>query len=273
MLCNTHNLTGFALHATDGDIGAVEDFYFDDYNWTVRYLVADTGKWIPGRKVLISPISLGNVDAEQKQVSVNLTREQIKNSPDIDAHKPISRQHETAVNNYYGYPYYWSGPYLWGPTVYPTEAAAMPPPIPDAEMREIQTTKEKENSEDNHLRSTREVTNYYIEARDGGIGHVEEFLIDDVSWTIQYIVVDTRNWWPGKKVLVSPRWINDVSWPESAVHVDLTRESIKTSPEYNESAPISRDYEKRLWEHYRRTEHGSRDPGLKSREASWLHDK
>ena len=154
MLCNTNNLTGFALHATDGDIGAVEDFYFDDDNWTVRYLVADTGKWIPGRKVLISPISLGNVDAEQKQVSVNLSREQIKNSPDIDAHKPISRQHETAVNNYYGYPYYWAGPYLWGPTVYPAEAAAMPLPIADAEMREIQTVKEKENSQDNHLRST-----------------------------------------------------------------------------------------------------------------------
>ena len=112
------------------------------------------------------------------------------------------------------------------------------------------------------------MTNYYIEARDGGIGHVEEFLIDDVSWTIQYIVVDTRNWWPGKKVLLSPHWINDVSWSESAVHVDLTRESIKTSPEYDESAPISRDYEKRLWEHYGRTEHGSGDPGRKSREAS-----
>jgi hypothetical protein len=112
MLCNTNNLMGFVLRATDGDIGAVEDFYFDDDNWTVRYLVADTQKWIPGRKVLISPISLGNVDAEQKQVSVNLTREQIKNSPDIDTHKPISRQHETAVYNYYGYPYYWSGPYL-----------------------------------------------------------------------------------------------------------------------------------------------------------------
>lgn len=250
MLCNIDGLRNYSLRATDGEIGTVEDFYFDDQAWAVRYLQVDTGKWLPGRKVLISPLSLGRVDLEAKAIEVKLTKSQVEKSPDIDTHKPISRQHEMTLFNYYGYPYYWPGPYLWGPVPYP---AGVPGPTERGTLgEEIRAAEEREEEEDQHLRSAREVTNYTIEASDGEIGHVEDFLVSDEDWAIRYILVDTRNWWPGKKVVVSPRWIREVSWPDKKVHVDLSRESIKNSPEYDASASFSRDYEERLHEHYRR---------------------
>ena len=116
----------------------------------------------------------------------------------------------------------------------------------------VRAAKQKEQAEDRHLRSTQEVTGYYIGATDGEIGHVEDFIIDDESWSIRYIVVDTRNWWPGKKVLASPEWIEKVSWADSTVYVELTRAAIKSAPEYDASSPIDRDYEDRLHTHYGR---------------------
>jgi hypothetical protein len=249
MLCNTKTLTGYTLRATDGEIGSVEDFYFDDEAWAIRYLVVDTGKWLPGRKVLISPISLGAVDDDGKKLDVKLNKNQVENSPDIDKHKPISRQHESELFRYYNYPYYWAGPYLWGPIAYPAEFAVT---APDTQVREIKAAEERANSEDRHLRSTREVANYSVHASDGEIGHVEDFVVDGENWAIRYVIVDTKNWLPGKKVLVSPQWIKQVSWSESAVYFDVTREAIKSSPEYDPSVPLGRDYEKRLHEHHKR---------------------
>lgn len=256
MLRTIHSLTGYTLGARDGEIGSVEDFYFDDGAWTVRYLVADTGKWLPGRKVLISPISLGKVNWDEKKVEVRLTKAQVQNSPDIDTHKPISRQHETEFYEYYGYPYYWPGPYLWGPMAYPGglgDAAQT-----GTEAEEIRAAMKSEESDDQHLRSAKEVTGYYIEASDGDIGHVEDFLIEDESWAIRYMVVDTKNWWPGKKVLVSPEWIQSVSWKDSRVYVDLSRDTIKNAPEYDESTAVPRDYETNLHKHYGRTKYWDR---------------
>jgi hypothetical protein len=105
---------------------------------------------------------------------------------------------------------------------------------------------------DSRLRSARDVMGYYIEATDGDIGHVDDFLIDDSEWAIRYMIVDTRNWWPGKKVLISPEWISQVSWPDSRVYVDLTREGVKTAPEYDPSRPVEREYETRLYRHHDR---------------------
>lgn len=250
MLYAVSTLEGYSLRAKEGDIGSVQDFYFDDEAWAIRYLALDTGKWLPGRKVLISPLSLGNADREEKAIAVNLTKDQVENSPDIDTHKPISRQHEIEFYDYYTYPYYWPGPYLWGPVPYP---GAMPAPTESATVnKELRAIKERELSKDQHLRSAKEVTDYYIEASDGDIGHVEDFLVDDQSWAIRYIVVDTKNWWPGKKVVVSPQWIRAVNWQDSKVYVDLPRDRIKQAPEYDGNAPMSRDYESRIHEHYGR---------------------
>lgn len=253
MLRTITQLKGCGIGAVDGDIGRAVDFYFDDEKWTVRYLVADTSSWLPGRKVLISPHFLKKVDWEGARIEVSLTKDRVKNSPDIDTDKPISRQQEEAYLGYYEYPhFYWTGPYLWGPLSYPT-AGDFPEPSPVNSNVAEEARARREQSEDIHLRSAREAMDYSIQATDREIGHVEDFVIDDQNWAIRYMIVDTRNWWPGKKVLVSPEWIRDISWSDVAVYVDLTRETVGNSPEYDPSSPLGRDYERRLYEHYGRS--------------------
>lgn len=255
MLRSVNELKGQVIHARDGELGNVDQFLFDDERWTIRYLVVETGKLL-GRKVLISPIS---VDRKQKTdgLTLSLTKEQIRNSPDINTDRPVSRQHETEYFNYYGYPYYWGGPSLWGGTSYPIVHPATSGSLgyPDRTAGHAGTAAtarpQPEKKEDPHLRSTKEVIGYYIEATDGNIGHVEDFLIDDENWAIRYVVVDTVNWWPGKKVVIAPQWIKDVSWTESRVYVELSRERIKNAPEYDPTAVIDRRYEDKLYDYYK----------------------
>ena len=247
MFINAKILSGFAINAFDGELGKVEEFYFDDESWAIRYLVVETGGWLGGRQVLISPFSITGVDMEAKRVDVSLTMDQVKNSPGIDTELPVSRQHEAEYSGYYGFPYYWGGPNLWGPAYVPSGLAiAMDTPIQAA------AEKARRESADSHLRSTESITGYTIEARDGEIGHVDGFVIDDENWLIRYVEVATRNWWPGKKVLISPRWMERISWAESRVYVGLTREAIQTGPEYVESEPLTRDYENQMHIHYGR---------------------
>jgi hypothetical protein len=249
MLHNLTDLKGMTIKARDGEIGEVDDFYFDDDNWTVRYLVVDTGTWLTGRKVLISPIALRHADPANRRIEADLTKKQIEDSPGVEADKPVSRQYEMSYFDYYGYPYYWSGPYLWGPAAYPGPLAV--PQRAQTELEEIR--KREQESSDPHLHSANEVIGYYIEAADGDIGHVEEFIVDDENWAIRYAVVDTRNWWPGKKVLVAPRWIERASWQDSRVYVNLARDAIQEAPAYDLSKPPSRDYETTLHRHYNRS--------------------
>src|SRR5262249_47837979 len=181
MLRAVSDLKGPKTAATDGDIGSVHDLYFDDVTWTIRYLVVDTGTWLPGRKVLISPMSVRATDGSDI-VSVALTGRQVETSPSVDTDLPVNRQYEEEYARYYGYPYYWSGPYRWGTTRYPGEAVA-PGGLLIADAPGA--------GGDPTLRSVRDVTGYDIEAADGEIGHVEDFAIDDREWAIRYLVVDT----------------------------------------------------------------------------------
>jgi len=256
MLRSVKHLDGFKIRATDGDIGTVTECYFDDVSFTVRYVVVDTGTkrmthegWLVDRKVLVSPIAVRAIDWDDKRIEAALTKTQVEKSPNIDTEKPVSRQHEIAYYGYYGYAPYWAGSYLWG--AYPYPYAGSGPALSAAKLkRERHWNWEAKQSQDPHLRSSREVTGYHIHATDGDIGHVEDFLVDDVSWAIRYMVVDTINWWPGKKVLVAPEWIERVDWDKSMVHVHLGREKIRTSPEYDPARPIERAYETRLYGHY-----------------------
>ncbi len=247
MLRNTTHLKGLAIRATDGELGTVDQFYFDDETWAIRYLTVDTGDWLGGRRVLISPISVVRTDWRAKWLAVALTKEQVENSPDISTHQPVSRQHEAAYLGAFGYPYYWGGPYLWGPEFYPAGLA-----VPSVASTEAVADRIGRESTDSHLRSAETVTGYHMEAADGEIGHLDGFVMDDEAYAIRYIEVATRNWWPGKKVLVSPEWIERVSWSDSKVYVDLSREAIQSAPKYIESMPITREFENLLYLHYGR---------------------
>jgi hypothetical protein len=241
MLSKAKTLKGYKMDSLDGEIGKVKEFYFDDRHWTIRYLVADTGNWLTGRQVLISPYALGAVVREEQHITIDLTKKQIEDSPSLNSDKPVSRQFEEAYYGYYGLPVYWGGPYMWG---------AYPYVVRDREKWKEFTQGEK--AWDPHLRSTYDVSGHHIQALDGELGHVQDFIIDDETWAIRYLIVDTHNWWPGKKVLVSPQWIERVSWGESKVFVNLSREAIKQSPEYTEESLLTRDYEIGLHRHYNR---------------------
>lgn len=191
--------------------------------------------------MLISPYALDAADEGARVVPVDLTKKQIENSPALASDEPVSRQYEMQYYGYYAWPMYWYGPYAWGPTTYPArggERWAQPP--------------RGQDTDDPHLRSTGDVAGHHIRAEDGEIGHVEDFLIDDETWTIRYLVVDTRNRWPGKQILISPQWIERVSWRDAKVFINLPRETIKRAPEYMGDSLVTRDYETELYRHYNR---------------------
>ena len=246
MLRSAKEIKNYVLQAKDGKIGRCKDFLFDDQFWTIRYMVASTGKWLPGRKVLISPISLEDPDWISMMFPVRLTKEQIENAPGLDEDAPVSKQYESDWTLYYGWAHYWGGPQPWGPHAHPGLLY---------DWNESKNRSDHNQPRDDHLRSVHEVTGYHIQTLDNEIGHVEDFLIQDRSWTIRYIVVDTRNWLPGKKVLVSPAWITSVNWKERRVAVDLTKNQVENSPEYEPLSPVQRVYEEQLHEHYRRSKY------------------
>ena len=239
MLRQAKEFKSFKLRASDGEIGKASEFYFDDKHWTVRYLVADTGNWLSDRRVLISPNALNHVNEDESVILVDLTKKQIEESPKLDSDQPVSRQYEMQYHDYHGWSYNES---------------------PEA-MKECIQHEETWNPK---LRSTSAITGYHIEALDGGIGHIVDFIIDEETWSIRYLVVDTKNWWAGKHVIVSPQWIERINWEESKVFVNLSREAIKQSPEYTPDS-LHRVYEIELHRHYDRKGYWSDEPTDKGR--------
>jgi hypothetical protein len=238
------DLKNYVLEARDGDLGRCKDFLFYDRSWTIRYMVADTRKWLPGRKVLISPISLGTPEWERSRFPVKLTQQQVQESPRLEEDQPVSQHYEQRLLSYYRYPYYWAGPLAWG-------YQAMPPPVESPVKREVSRQPEEAKIPERaaHLRSAHEVKGYHLQAQDDDIGHVEDFLVDDQTWRIHYLIVDTSNWLPGRKVLVATDWFQGVNWPQREVYVELTRREVEESPEYR-SGRINRGYEEELFGHY-----------------------
>jgi hypothetical protein len=260
MLRSASELHDYVIAATDGDIGHVKDFYFDDHSWVIRYLVVNTGSWLAGRRVLISPIALGTPQWSDRRLPVSISRQQVRSSPDIDTDRPVSRQQEQDYYGYYGYPYYWGGIGTWGGGYYP---GFLQPGLrqvdfpPEHGMSRAQRARAA--AEDPNLRSCSEVIGYHIDAIDGDIGHVASMLVDEQSWAIRYLVVDTSNWWGGHQVLIAPEWISGVEWASRQVTVGLTRQAVKDSPDYRSTEELNRLAEAGLFAHY-------------GREAYWAAD-
>jgi sporulation protein YlmC with PRC-barrel domain len=240
MIRELKQLQRFSIGATDGPIGKVTDAYFDDSEWVVRYLIVDTGTWLSGRKVLMSPLFIDQVDWDAELVRVTMSRERVKDSPDIDFDKPVSRQQEALYYRHFQSFGYWAGPFLWGRVPYPgavlTEDRA---PQIEEDLRRLR--RGDRNVEDSHLRSATEVRKYQIQAVDGSIGHVEDFLFDDETWRIESLLVDTRNWLPGRPVMVPPDWIEEVDWLGESARVKVNRDVIRQSPKYTEELVMRED--------------------------------
>ncbi len=234
MLRSIKQLCGDTLAASDGEIGHVKDFYFDDQNWTVRYLVADTGSWLPGRLVLISPQAIGSLHSSGKSLRVNLTRKQIEASPSIASHKPVSRQYEEDYHRHYGWPFYWEGDALLGtrgvPVLQPLENRLPVAPVVAGGS--------KSESADTHLRSALAVSGYHLRTVEGTIGHVCDFMLDSITWEIGRLVIKIGHRFTGKEVLIPARRVVRISYEDSAVFVNLTSEAVEQSPAHD-LVPIS----------------------------------
>jgi uncharacterized protein YrrD len=248
MLWNASAIKGYAVTASDGRLGAVSDFLFDDATWLVRWLVVDTGNWLSGRKVLLPPAVLGHPDRTRREFSVGLTMQQVKNSPGISTDRPVSRQMEASVYDYYGWSPYWGmGLYMGG---YGYAASSMKTSTYLESRWHEKKIASRRDDDDPHLRSIEAIIGYHVHASDGEIGHVEDFLLEDSDWSIHFLIVDTKNWWLGKKVLVSPRSAQSINWGDRLVNLNVDRQRVKNSPTYDASTTIDGAYEKRFHDHY-----------------------
>ena len=239
MLERAKSLKGYTLQSLDGEIGKVKEFYFSDCDWRIRWLIAETGSWLSNRQVLIPQTALKYVNTVQRVITVNMTRKQIEDSPLLDADKPISKRIEDLLNANNEWP------------IYSNDITAIYPYFDINGPKLIEEEAKIEKTGDPHLRSTKDMSGYGVHAIDGDAGHIWDFIIDDDTWLIRYLVVATRNWLPGKKVFISTKWIDQIEWKELTVYIDLLRGGIRESPEYKEDSAITRDFETDLHRHYR----------------------
>jgi hypothetical protein len=242
---------GYAIKAQDGKIGVVADFLFDDRSWKLRWLVIDTGSWLSARKVLVHPSAIVKSDYDREELAVALTMTQVEESPDISADAPVSRQMELSLYDYYGWNPIWGGGGLLA-TGDGIGAGAIGSPLSSPPFFTANTASSSEEDEhlDPHLRSVSAVIGYHVHATDGTIGHIENLLIDDKAWAVQYMIIDTKNWWPGQHVLLSPYAVSGVSWEDREIRLNVLREKVKTAPPWNPDAMIEQAYAEGLHHHY-----------------------
>jgi hypothetical protein len=251
MLRSANEFIGYILAAKDGEIGRCKDLLFDDVRWTIRYMVADTRKWLPGRRVLISPISLDSPDWASGSFPVRLTKDQIKGAPDLDEDAPVSRQYESYYMRHYNWPPYWGGPNTWAASEHAASLFAQPLPqdpsaIPDTELG------------DPCLRSMGEVLTYSLKNESDPLGSIHDFIVEDETWIVRHLVVDTGKWLPGRKVLIPTSRIHTISWKEHTITVPFSKEMVISSPPFDPSAPVNEEYVQRLVDYYGRpTETGT----------------
>jgi hypothetical protein len=260
MLQIVSNLRGYSIEAKDGPIGTASDFLFDDSSMKVRWLVVDTGNWLTGRKVLIHPSAIGYADHCSRELTVGLTKSQVKDSPDIAQDLPISLQMQKDLYKYYGWDSYAGGsPYgagIYGGGLFSADVGTIAPPLSARTYfgmnrgGEAERGKTTTHDADPHLRSIAEVTGYHVHAADGGIGYIENFLIDSESWVVRYLIIDTSNWWFGQHVLISPHAVKEVDWTARCIRLDIARVQVRASPPWNPAVPIDEEFEDRLYSHY-----------------------
>lgn len=248
MLWNASAIKGYGLSEKDGELGSVKDLLFDDAKWVVRWLIVDTGNWLPGRKVLLPPSALGKPDAETRQFPVKLTKQQVKDSPDVNTDLPVSRQNEAHLYEHYDWEPYWDGSFAPASLIMavPTDVTMNRPNSYPRDQHEGPHL----FAGNPHLRSASAVTGYGIHATDGEIGAVEDILVDDQDWSVRYMLVDTGNWWPGERVLISPKSVRKIEWVEKLIYLNVNRDTVKKSPPYDPAITVDGAYEEKYLAYY-----------------------
>tara|TARA_R110002111_G_scaffold153375_1_gene220240 strand:+ start:232107 stop:232835 length:729 start_codon:yes stop_codon:yes gene_type:complete len=238
MFRSTNELRGYKLLATDGEFGTVRDFLFDDQLNITRYVVVDTGSWLVSRQVLISPVAMKEPDLDTHKLPTVLSKANIEESPSLEVDSPVSRQHEYELSAYYNWPVYWSStiPALVSRQAFNSEL--------EPQREQLQG--------DPHLRSVSEITGYQIQCMEGAVGHVEDIIVDTESWSLRYLIIDTWNWFPSKKVIIAFDWLTHITWEDQKAHVDLTQDQVKNAPVYDPRLPVNRAYETQLYDFYGR---------------------
>jgi len=271
MLRKAHSLIGTKIHATDGEMGHIEDFYFDDAKWMIRYMIVRTGSWFSGKHVMLAPSTIGDVVWEKHSVNVNLSKEQITKSPDLNMEMPVTREQEIDLVRELNYPTYWSGtpgpisdsistmglaatggpgmavgPYT-GPSGLPNEVAsdiystdisnpsalgADPANTAETEIRADVTRAAQAGAVSVQLHEVKRLTGFQVVGSDDAVGKVSDFMIDDESWQVASLLLDTTAWWPGGEVLVATGLITGINPSHSQIRIKSTRDEIKSSPEY-----------------------------------------
>jgi hypothetical protein len=250
MFQSVKKMTGLNIKALNGDIGSVDQLFFDDHSWAIRYLVVSIGSLLNNRKVLISPAALDGISGHELFVEASI--DQIRNSPDIDTEKPISRQKEEELHDYYAWSYYWGYPLYYnslGTELYPN--------IQYTDMfinKALDENKQKnQTEEENHLRTTREVIGYSVQTKNGEFGYVDDFIVDSDEWVIRYLVLNTGDFLPSRKILTGAHWVKDISWDNRAVSFDIDINTLRNGPTYDSSVLLSRDFERRVYQYYEKT--------------------
>ncbi|VUD66697.1 hypothetical protein TDB9533_03665 [Thalassocella blandensis] len=230
-------LKHFTLAATDNnDIGEPKDFLLDDKQWAVRYVVLKAHPWIPlTKKVLLSPVSLKLPNVGEHTIQAELTHDAIKNGPLLDDHLPVSRANEIELFHHYGYAYYWMGPGLWG--TYPHPGALVDQNALDLQ-KQAGPHREGEHNE-SHLRSFKELRNYAVKVGDFTIGEVLDFVMDDTSWRVEYVVVAGEETSSKHFRLIPMNQINRVAWEDRAIYIDMSRDEFSRLREYDNQKEIS----------------------------------
>jgi uncharacterized protein YrrD len=248
MKINLNEIIGSLVQAKDGNIGKIADFYFDDHTWAIRYLIVDLGVLHAWRKVLISPVSFKETNWESKEFIINLTKDQVIKSPDIDTERPVTKQHERELHEYYDWPVYWN---IGGPPVYGgLNTAFTPPPFIKVNEAGERVSSYKPKGNEPNLQSVKDVSGYDVQADGEMFGDVESFYIDDKTWVIGYILVNSPKMTLGKKILISPHWIKDISWMEFKIFLDLSIKAIKNCPPFVYSKIIDPEYEAKMCDYY-----------------------
>jgi hypothetical protein len=240
----------YTAEGSDGELGPVVDFYFDAFNWEVRYLVVDAEPAAFGQRVPLAPDAIVAVDHDGQRVEFDLDADQVRRSPTVEESIPLGRRAESELAKHFGWQTYWED--------YPERAsdphAAEVPlsSVPDDPAAPESRTERHPPETDLALRSATEVFGYAVEALDGTPGQLLDLLVDPEEWVVRYLVVGTEDAPEGRPVLVSPSWVQEIDWDQKRLHVDISADQVTQAPEWQPGQPVDRAFEERVHDHYGR---------------------